>query len=344
MDWSNGRQAMGVLAKGRYSTAIFAPAWSYEHFPTSVPASTACLQGMTSIAKAVDRSVWEGFALPENLCCDCRQGRPHHDGDYQNTPIVASSREYPVGSSCYLHTDFSQAFKRDSGFLRSCLGSQSILPHLLPMSAPDWESIAGCSRRLLYGQLEDGALSIRARLALRVDSHANREAQLEARHNLSGMTISRLGLFKVDMDGHRELHVTITYSSVARTESCTVGFYTGYQIRDAQQLEYGYHEIPQSKLSDALDAATRECKTTEIFQLRPRPSARLVEIGVFCKDVNDSQDQCEMLRLRSLTVQPPHDVGLDITIEDIKMTQRGEAPNAEIRLAWNWDNGGLPGT
>ena len=343
-DWSNDRQAMRVLAKGRYSTAIFAPAWSYEHFPTSVPASTACLPGVESIAKAVDRSVWEGFALPENLCCGCRQGRPHRHGDYQNTPIVASSREYPAGSSCYLHTDFTRAFKRDGGSLRSCLGSQSIIPHLLPMSAPDWESIVGYSGRLLYGQLEDGVLSIRARLIPRVDSHADREAQVEARYDASRLTISRLGLFKVDMNEHRELHIIISYSGVTQTEPCTVGFYTGYQIKDAQQLEYGYHEIPQTKWSDALDASTRKCKATETVQLRPRSNARLVEIGVFCEDKYDSQEQCEILRLTSLTVQPPHDVGLDITIQDIRMTQRGEASNAEVRLAWSWDNGGLPGT
>ena len=70
-----------------------------------------------------------------------------------------------------------------------------------------------------------------------------------------------------------------------------------------------------------------------------------MEIGVFCEDRHDSQEECEVLRLLSLTVQPPYDIGgLDITIHDIRMTQRGEAPNAEMRLAWSWDNGGLLGT
>ena len=336
MDWSNDRQATHVLAKEHFSTAIFAPAWSYEHFPTSIPARTNFLQGVGSIAKAVDRSVWEGFALPENLCCDCRGGRPHHNGDYLNTPIVASSREYPAGSSCYLHTDFTQAFKRENGFLRSCLGSQSILPHLLPTPAPDWKSIARYSGPLLHGQLEDGVLSIRARLAGRVDSHADREAFT--------VTTSRLGLFKVDMHGNRDLQAIISYSSVAQRKSCTAGFYTGYQNEDAQHLEYKYHVIPLAKRSDSLDAARRDCKAIEAFRLKPRQSARLVEIGVFCEDTADSQEEREILRLTSLTIAPPYDVGIDIIIQDIRMTQRGQGPNAELRLTWSWDDGGLRST
>ena len=204
------------------------------------------------------------------------------------------------------------------------------------MSAPDWESPPTYSGLLLYGQLEDGVLNVRARLAGRMVSHVDMDA--------STVTTSRLGLFKVDMDGYRDLQVIISYSGVAQRKSCTVGFYTGYQIKDAQQLEYKYHEIPLAKQSESLDAARRECKATKAFRLKSRQSARLVEIGVFCEGTSDSQEQREILRLTSLTIAPPYDVGIDIIIQDIRMTQRGKAPNAEIRLTWSWDDGGLPGT
>lgn len=63
-----------------------------------------------SIAKAVDRSVWEGAALPDNLGCDCKKGRPHHTAYYLLNSISEHGAESPAGSQSYFDTDFSRAF------------------------------------------------------------------------------------------------------------------------------------------------------------------------------------------------------------------------------------------
>lgn len=100
---------MKTLAEHRFSTAVFGPAWTHEHFSTSslidAPASNAI-----SIAKAVDGSMWKGFCLPDELGCDCRKGRPHHTKDYRSEPIIKYAREYPAGSVLFLETNFSGAF------------------------------------------------------------------------------------------------------------------------------------------------------------------------------------------------------------------------------------------
>ena len=96
-------QAASVLCQHGLSTAIFAPAWPYEHF------STVISQGMErTIAKAVDRSMWEGVILPEELGCDCRKGRPHHTLFYRSNPIIGQFNELPSGSNQFFETHFNR--------------------------------------------------------------------------------------------------------------------------------------------------------------------------------------------------------------------------------------------
>ena len=335
-----------MLAKESFSTAIFAPAWTFEHFSTSAPADASGPGNIQSIAKAVDLCMWEGYSLPENLCCDCRQGKPHHVDNYQTNPIVKSASEFPAGSAWYLHTDFTRAFKKDRDRLRSCLGSQAILPHLLPVSVADWEHIdQSPGRQLLYGQHEDGALSIKVRTAGRVRSVVNSEVEMS--YDSSKLTTNRLCLFKVDMAGDRDLQAILSYLNGPVRRSCIAGFYTGYKIEDAKKLEYRYYNLPLTRRSDAsdlADVAKVELKTTKIFQLCPWcPGARLVELGVFCRDMFHGHRPHEIVRLTSLTIKPFHAESMDITIQSIRMTQRGEAPYAEIRLAWEWNYGDAPG-
>ena len=105
---------MATLADEGFSTAIFGPAWTHEHFSTSAmrkPPNGCVL----SIAKAVDRSMWEGFTLPDELGCDCRKGRPHHSKDYRLNAIIKSAREYPAGSGTFLKTSFSRASALKTG-------------------------------------------------------------------------------------------------------------------------------------------------------------------------------------------------------------------------------------
>lgn len=100
------RKALSVLAERGFSTAIFGPAWTHEHFPLFSSPSES------SDAESVQRSMWEGWPLPAELGCDCREGMPHHTNFYQANPILAYAREFPVGSATFFETDFQGTFER----------------------------------------------------------------------------------------------------------------------------------------------------------------------------------------------------------------------------------------
>lgn len=99
---------MDTLKSVGFSTAIFAPAWTYEHFSNIHSVDSNISE--TSLAKAVDRSMWEGSSLPENLGCDCLKGKPHHTETYKTHPITKHAGEFPAGSSTFFHTHFRNAF------------------------------------------------------------------------------------------------------------------------------------------------------------------------------------------------------------------------------------------
>lgn len=88
-----------------------------EREKSAGPTEMLCSQGpkpvaAESVALAVDRAMWEGMRLPNNLQCDCKKGHPHHALGYRGTPITSAAREHPAGSSSFLETNFEQAFRR----------------------------------------------------------------------------------------------------------------------------------------------------------------------------------------------------------------------------------------
>lgn len=102
----NSTQALSVLAERGFSTAIFAPAWTHEHFSITSHRSTS-----TTKAESVEQAMWEGRPLPTELGCDCKEGKPHHTSLYQANPILGNAREYPAGSATFFETEFQGAFK-----------------------------------------------------------------------------------------------------------------------------------------------------------------------------------------------------------------------------------------
>ena len=95
-----------MLSQHGFSAAIFAPAWTYEHFSTDILRSSE-----PPIAKAVDRAMWEGVTLPEELDCDCRKGKPHHTMFYKSNPITKQIEEFPAGSNQFFETHFARGFE-----------------------------------------------------------------------------------------------------------------------------------------------------------------------------------------------------------------------------------------
>lgn len=105
----NPSQAINALANLNFSTAIFAPGWTFEHFRGGTDRSDHVGEAPQA-GRLAEQTMWEGAKLPENLQCDCTKGIQQHKLDFQNHPIVRHAREYPAGSATYLETDFNRAF------------------------------------------------------------------------------------------------------------------------------------------------------------------------------------------------------------------------------------------
>ncbi|KAF1353413.1 glycosyl hydrolase family 85-domain-containing protein [Delphinella strobiligena] len=133
--------AVRKLAGLGLSAGIFAPAWPYEHFPTS--------------SVAVEESMWYGEKLPERLECDCVPANMHDIYGYQERTITRFAQEYPAGSESFFYTNFERAFssKSDSGVIAAHLGSASVLPRM--SNAYQRTAQGQTQSSLLRGNLQD---------------------------------------------------------------------------------------------------------------------------------------------------------------------------------------------
>lgn len=105
----NLSQAVNALANLNFSTAIFAPGWTFEHFREGTVQSDHARKAPQA-GRLVEQTMWEGAKLPTNLQCNCTKGIEQHRLYFQNHPIVRHAREYPAGSATYFETDFNRAF------------------------------------------------------------------------------------------------------------------------------------------------------------------------------------------------------------------------------------------
>ncbi|KAK5276400.1 hypothetical protein LTR16_011277, partial [Cryomyces antarcticus] len=117
--------AVARLSDFGLASGIFAPAWPYQHFPNS--------------ARAVERSMWNGDDLPQDLECSCGTESTHRTDEYLHHPITKYAREHPAGSKSFFYTNFERAFAVHDAALdhvydgkrqHSQVGAQSILPDL----------------------------------------------------------------------------------------------------------------------------------------------------------------------------------------------------------------------
>lgn len=326
---------MAALEQAEFSTAAFAPGWAYEHFDTSLPNLTDAAPA-TTMAKAVDRSVWEGLPLPIDVGCDCRKGKPHHTKEYQKHPILRHAREYPAGSSSYFHSDFAKAFIQDSNGIRSRLGSQSILPHIIADTRR--ESLCDDSfTQILYSCFEEDCLCIRGTSSARL----KKGPELTAAHVPEGTAAShletiRLCLFKLNMTCDGDVRAIIEMASAEI--SGTVGFYAAYQGIDCRKLEYLHHAIslrrpPTSKSR----STTRYMNINEIRLQAPGTEYQLVEFGVFCQGCYfEEQDQL-LLTLRSLTIRPYDESDNSFCVKGVMVSRSGTGNDVEAQLVWRWE-------
>jgi hypothetical protein len=289
------------LAELGLGAGIFGPAWPYEHFD--------CLPD----SRAVEKAMWTGAALPEDLRCDCASRSRHSIAGYMNYPILQSAQELPAGSDTFFHTDFTQAFEAVTGpqavaestQVRANLASQSVLPR---------QSTYSSTQKEIFGQVE----SRPSRLSLYICALGE---------NLYAHKI--LDLFKLNMPVSQGLLISVKYRKPKTPASLLVWLHLeglDVQIPLAEQ---------QNKITTEIQA--NEADTLTGISLRVKGYVGTISTNTLL--VAEIMSIC--VRRRSTVVK-------NYTISDAALVELDEATSC---LSWKFNNeardtnpgdGGLP--
>ncbi len=211
------------------------------------------------------------------------------------------------------------------------MGSQSVLPNLLPVRASEWEKLQqGPPTQALYGELQCGDTPNLTILTKAVGSRKRDISPEDVDHRQTPLypePTLRLCLFKLSMPANAPLEALLHLSKPRVQESAEVGLFAAYKVAGKQTLEYRYSEIPHHMPRDSH-------RMSLDYQ---GDGTRLVEFGVYCGRLVEVFQPLHLLRIEKLAISPSQrSLGRDFAIYDIHVMQRGKGPNAERRLAWRW--------
>ncbi|KAH7393063.1 glycosyl hydrolase family 85 protein [Pyrenochaeta sp. MPI-SDFR-AT-0127] len=299
---TNTGMAVAKLADLRLSAGIFAPAWSFEHFPCH--------------GRAVERATWEGTRLPDDIDCSCGNCNTRHQPNLQS-PIIRSAREYAAGSETFFYTDFSRAFlkrenKERENFgghkLNAQLGAQSILP--IPLTSKD--SIQAIT---LSNCLEDSG----GQTQLVIESHKN---SLSAGDENCQCW---LPLYKVDMPANGSLYFRVNCRNLLGPITNTlVSFYLKFTSG---------HQFLAIPTSDGIQSLESKIGTVQ------DPSLRLQEFGIHVQwSPTVDAGALRLVEIAEICILPQSalKVSKSCTIRNIHVEHRGEGKNMNTRLCWDY--------
>ncbi|KAL8758976.1 MAG: hypothetical protein Q9184_003756 [Pyrenodesmia sp. 2 TL-2023] len=330
---TNTGLAMSLLSASGFSTAMFAPAWVYEHFPTSAPVGSG-LKDEPSIAHQVDESLWTGVPLPDNLLCDCRKGRPHHTKYYRNHPITRYAQQYAAGSSRFFETRFIPAFRpifdQEQGHqvrFRPSLSSQDPVPNLVPGLARDWHEVnKGAMTRVLYGELNthpQPSLKILTKVA----------GCYEASEGHTLACAANLILFNFNMPADDSLAMSITIQQAEHIYNVTSGIKMTF-FNFVRRKYYGICHTLLPSLGHGESVVNLPVNEN---------NATLVALGVFMEGEPDTSVPVAILEITSIIIRPKEVVATQygLQLRDIHIKDRAHGSGAEKRVAWDWET--VPG-
>lgn len=306
---------MAKLAGLDLSAGVFAPAWSFEHFPGH--------------GRDVERAVWQGTSLSHDIVCSCGDCLSRHRPN-EGFAILKNAKERVAGSETFFYTDFTRAFatkdnKLDDlsdGFsIHAQLSSQSILPR--------------------PNILEESNQAIK--LWHRLDDRSNASRLLieamQTRLDGDDSTEVWLPLFKLDMPANGSLQVEIRSCNTSLPES---RFILSFYIRTTDNLH----------LSDF--APRKELQQTIIAPKSPKPQARIQELGVRLKGSPGAAlgETIQLLEIMTIRIVPKSTLHMSssFSVDQMQLEKRGEGDCEHVRLSWSfnshtgadWKDTGIP--
>ncbi|KAF1917985.1 glycosyl hydrolase family 85-domain-containing protein [Ampelomyces quisqualis] len=300
--------AVAKLAELGLSAGVFAPAWSYEHFPGR--------------GKEIERVMWEGEALPSDIYCSC--GNPIFRHKTSGGCICPHSRLAPAGSETFFFTDFARAIASHSGDERekvysghtrhSQIGSQAPLPLPSPLPSAD----EGRRPQLIHcfgGPAEEPSKV--------VISYRGCPANTFTRSEEMSFSIA---LYRFAMPADYSLRLTIKYQCLRKdiidvTPSLYLEF-TGHR----QSLLLSSHESEGIHTIETRLGASSSAADT---------MARFEELGVDLQGFHGT-GTVAILEIYSIGIAPEvhHNNPHQHSIQGIHIVHHGEGETRHVRLRW----------
>jgi hypothetical protein len=316
---TNTGVAMAKLAEYGLSVGIFAPAWSFEHFPGH--------------ERHVECTVWEGTPLPENVDCSCGDCASRHPPN-KELAILRTAKERVAGSEHFFYTDFSRAFSThneeakewfDGADMHAQLGAQSVLPR---------PAILATSERAVT--LSPHIESERNRHLLVISATQNRSTDSETIEEF-------LPLYKLDMPADGSLQLLIVPSTISRNAP----FHKTPHRKDAVISIY----LKTTKTTRYLPLPLSGDPTKLIDQV---PTARIRELGVHMTSPCGFPlgEPVRILGISEICIKPSS-ASLsrhEFEITHVRLEERGEGEARHVRLTWRyggttaseWQEMGMP--
>ncbi|KAJ4348038.1 uncharacterized protein N0V89_009410 [Didymosphaeria variabile] len=318
--------AVSKLAEIGLSAGVFAPAWSFEHFP--------------QYGKTVECAMWEGRASGTEMTCSCRGGADYCHPVNSSQPIVRGATRYPAGSERFFYTDFNRAFATHheneaqrlyhNKTLHSQLGSQSILPHLKTPCSDAWAHDQAPIDRVTSQLRYTGDRTLLCFDAIRINPEFANNDRVYDRD---------LALFQLDMpsDGSLQLKLACAY------------FPCLSQAGIAPTVTSIYLKFTDGIKCIRLEDFAGFQRVEEVIQVDcdSHSDVRLQELGVRITSAAFPESLAEtrgrVLEIYEISIVPRSCLPLEhsYSIHDVKIEKRDEGAYTHWRLRWTYlDNGG----
>jgi hypothetical protein len=296
---TNTGVAVAKLAELGLSAGIFAPAWSYEHFPGH--------------GRDVERAVWEGTLPPKGIDCSCGDCASRH-GANKDFALITHARERAAGLETFFYTDFSRAFgthgDEEKDVLRGSdthaqLGAQSLLPRPLT-------SISSNPALKLSHRLEN--IDNRTRLVIETTQISS------IRDRKQGQW---LPLYKLDMGANFQ-RLEMCLNNLL-TPMGAVAAYIYYKTADG-----GCHmkSLPMGNGTDNMGIHAPGCRVQELG---------IFVMGVSTVAVGETVRLLEILGIRIVPHAVEKEAALlTSSIDKIRFENRSEGESQHTRLCWDF--------
>ena len=307
--------AVKELKQRGLGTAIFASAWSSEHF---------------NRGEDVDRFMWGGKPAlnsnkPNGPQCDCSTHLQQHiRSDLAANSIVESAQRYPSGSSSFFHTDYAQAVSRLDGQNRVTARPDDEKHYQYHLDRQSIWPVPGQRSAGLQTASDSNAIGVIGARPMEAPSRCAIGVRVSSGSNLKG----NIELHKLEAQAIFNLEASITYQRLP--ESSGLSIHLLVELGRHKPPRYEKLDLPMGSTYKQLNLPNTE-DITGIDIAADGPAGSLVNKGnVFLLDVYQ------------ITIKPRGSNYSPNTISNVAVTTGGTGVSAHQRIIWSIQQGQTP--